>query len=113
MSKKYIVTTRGFRMLPSYFEAIDPMPSKIRLQLYDSLMRFGFCLVEPSPDMDPVTLAIFAALRPTLERSVHHFQAQYENGCRGGRPEGVRPQSSEQSESGDNTEKAQGYTPVR
>ena len=114
MSKRYIATTRGCRLLPSYYECIRPLNGKIRLQLYDSVMDFVFQQTEPDPNLEPVALAVFAALRPTLERSVRHFQAQYENGCKGGRPEGAGPQdadrrtrSGEQNEPGDNPEETQ------
>ena len=114
MSQKYTATTRGCRLLPSYYEAIRPMPNRIRLQIYDCLMDYAFQRADPEPHLDPVALGVFSALRPTLERSVNHLQAQYENGCKGGRPEGVRPQaadrstqSSEQSEAGDNPDETQ------
>lgn len=86
MRKTYIAATRGCRLLPSYYEAIRPLPAKARLQLYDSLMDYVFQRQEPDPDLSPTALAVFNVMRPNLDNSVNHLQKQYENGIKGGRP---------------------------
>ena len=37
-----IAKTNGFRLLPSYYEAIRDLPDAERLLLYDAVFDFGF-----------------------------------------------------------------------
>ena len=76
MNKKE-ARTAGFRMLPSYYEAIRNLPDDARLKLYDAVCDFGFG--NDPPELDALTAAFFLLMRPTLEKSIRYFEKQKEN----------------------------------
>ena len=57
------VQSRGFHVLPSYYEAIRDLPDKERFPLYDALFDYGFEGAEPE-NLSPVGQAIFSLIRP-------------------------------------------------
>lgn len=76
--------TYGFRMLPSYYEAIRDLPDPERLRMYDAIMDYGF---GNAPGQLPASLrGIFGLIRPTLAKSIKFEAKQVENGKKGGRP---------------------------
>ena len=72
-----ISKTRGFRMLPSYYEAIRVLPKGERLALYDAIFDFGF---GNEPAELPMHLrAYFTLMAPSIEKSVLFFERQKAN----------------------------------
>ena len=69
--------TGGFRMLPSYYDAIRNLPDRERWRLYDAIFDFGFGN-EPEP-LPPMSTALFTVIRPSLEKSVRFFEKQKAN----------------------------------
>ena len=76
--------TEGFRVLPSYFEAIRPLPDAERLALYDAIWDFGFG--NEVSELPPLLAGYFGLIRPSLEKSIRFETKQRENGSKGGRP---------------------------
>lgn len=72
-------------MLPSYYEALRPLPDDMRLQLYDAIFDYAFRGTEPE-GLSPVLNGYFALLRPNLDSSIKHYAASVGNGKKGGRP---------------------------
>lgn len=76
--------TNGFRVLPSYFEAIRDLPDAERLILYDAVWDFGFG--NSVGELPPLLTSIFCLIKPTLEKSMVFEAKQKANGQKGGRP---------------------------
>lgn len=85
---------RGFVILPSYYEALRNLPDDTRLSLYDAMLDFGFTGKEPD-NLNAIEMAIFSLMRPNIESSVEKYEAQYKNGCKGGRPKKANENPSE------------------
>ena len=75
----------GFTMLPSYYDALRPLPDDMRLQMYDAIFDYAFRGTEPE-GLSPVLNGYFALLRPNLDSSIKHYAASVGNGKKGGRP---------------------------
>ena len=71
---------RSFTVWPSYWEALHELNDGQRLKLYDAIFAFGTLGVEPFFE-DVVCKAVFAVIRPNIEKSVK----AHENGSIGGR----------------------------
>ena len=72
-------------MLPSYYDAIRPLPDEQRLALYDAIMDYAFSGKEPE-DLSPILKGYFVLLRPNIDSSARRYAASVENGKKGGRP---------------------------
>lgn len=69
----------GFLMLPSYYDAIRPLPDEQRLALYDAIMDYAFGGKEPE-DLSPILKGYFVLLRPNIDSSAKRYAASVENG---------------------------------
>lgn len=72
-------------MLPSYYDAIRPLPDDQRLALYDAIMDYAFGGKEPV-DLSPILNGYFVLLRPNIDSSAKRYSASIGNGKKGGRP---------------------------
>ena len=72
-------------MLPSYYDAIRPLPDEQRLALYDAIMDYAFGGKEPD-DLPPILKGYFVLLRPNINSSAKRYAASVGNGKKGGRP---------------------------
>lgn len=61
---------RCFTVWPSYYEAIQELSAQQRLDVYDAMFTYGILGEEPDFLTDPVSKAVFAAMRPNIESSV-------------------------------------------
>ena len=66
---------RCFTVWPSYLDAVENLSDEQRLDVYDAMFIFGIDGVEPDFLTDPASKAIFALLRPTIEKSVKEHAA--------------------------------------
>ncbi len=82
--KDYETHTNGFRMLPSYYKVIRPLPDRERLALYDAIMDFGFG--NNPAKLHPILNGYLQLMLPTSEKSVRFEEKQKANGRKGGRP---------------------------
>lgn len=80
----------GFLMLPSYYDAIRPLPDEQRLALYDAIMDYAFSGKEPD-DLSPILKGYFVLLRPNIDSSSKRYSASVGNGKKGGRPPKEKP----------------------
>lgn len=85
--------TNGFRLLPSYYEAIRDLPDEERLLLYDAVFDFGFG--NEVQELPPLLKSLFGLIVPTLERSIRFEEKQRRNGAKGGRPPKSRTKPTE------------------
>ena len=76
----------GFTMLPSYYEALRPLPDEMRLPLYDAVFDYAFTGKTPE-GLSPVLNGYFQLMRPNIDSSIRHYAASVENGKKGGRPQ--------------------------
>ena len=65
---------RGFRILPSYYDAIRPLPDAERLMLWDAIMDYGCTGI--ITELPPMVNAVFKCLAPNIAKSVKYFQDQ-------------------------------------
>lgn len=99
--------TYGFTFLPSYYEAIRPLPDEQRLLMYDAIMDYAIRGVAPE-NLSPILNGYFTLLRPNIDSSVKHYSASVENGKKGGRPPRDKPNKNPektQAKPGGNREK--------
>lgn len=75
----------GFTMLPSYYDALRPLPDKERLTMYDAIFGYVFEGKEPK-DLPAILNGYFLLLRPNIDSSIKRYAAAVENGKNGGRP---------------------------
>ena len=80
----------GFLMLPSYYDAIRPLPDNQRLALYDAIMDYAFGGKEPD-GLSPILKGYFVLLRPNIDSSSKRYSASVGNGKKGGRPPKGKP----------------------
>lgn len=85
--------TQGFRVLPSYYEAIRDLPDPERLQIYDAIFDFGFG--NEVKALPPLLNGYFMLMAPSLEKSVKFEEKQIANGKKGGRPQKPRQNPDE------------------
>ena len=85
--------TNGFRLLPSYYEAIRDLPDEERLLLYDAVFDFGFG--NEVQELPPLLKSLFGLIVPTLERSIRFEEKQRRNGAKGGRPSKTQTKAKE------------------
>ncbi len=91
----------GFTMLPSYYEALRPLPDEERLQMYDAVLDYAFTGKEPE-NLSPILNGYFILLRPNIDNSVKNYSASVTNGRKGG-----RPRKKTQTEPNENPEETQ------
>lgn len=72
-------------MLPSYYEALHPLPDEQRLKMYDAIFDFAFAGREPE-GLEPILNGYFLLLKPNIQSSIRHYKCSVENGEKGGRP---------------------------
>ena len=75
----------GFTMLPSYYDAIRPLPDNQRHALFDAIMDYAFRGIEPE-GLEPILQGYFRLLRPNIDSSIRTYSASVFNGKKGGRP---------------------------
>ena len=75
----------GFKMYPSYYEVIRPLPDDQRLAMLDAIMDYAFMGTEPN-GLSPVLNGYFTLIRPNIDKSVRQCNASVNNGGKGGRP---------------------------
>ena len=80
----------GFLMLPSYYDAIRPLPDDQRLALYDAIMDYALGEKEPE-GLPPILNGYFVLLRPNIDSSSKRYSASVGNGKKGGRPPKEKP----------------------
>lgn len=61
---------RCFTVWPSYLDVMAELDGEQRLDVYDAMFCFGLTGQEPDFLTDPVSKAVFAAMRPNIENSV-------------------------------------------
>lgn len=63
----------SFSFFANYLEVLDPLPDDVRLSLYDAIARYAIRGQEP--ELEPLAMAVFQALRPSIDKSRSHGKA--------------------------------------
>ena len=74
----------GFVFMPSYYDAIRPLPDEMRLRLYDAILDYGIEGVTPT--LEGIEQSMFALVKGNIDSSKSRYQACVANGKKGGRP---------------------------
>lgn len=82
--------TYGFTFLPSYYEAVRPLPNDQRLLMYDAILDYAIDGKMPQ-NLPPILNGYFTLLRPNIDSSIKHYSNSVENGKKGGRPPRKEP----------------------
>lgn len=96
---------KSFIMLPSYFEALRTLEDGDRLTMYDAVMSYVFEGREP--ELQGVLQSLFTLLRPNIDSFIRKYQANVENGRRGGRPRKHTPRGDHPEKPGRNPTETQ------
>lgn len=78
---------RGFTFYRSFLDGINALPESYHAPLYEAIVRYALDFQEPDfsgYENAFVYNAVWANIRPVLEKDIKHFVA----GCGGGAPEG-------------------------
>ena len=75
----------GFVFQRSYYEALRGLDDESRLAVLDAMTDYAFTGKEPE-NLQPLPLACFTLIRPTIDSSLSRYAACVANGKRGGRP---------------------------
>ena len=75
----------GFVFQRSYYEALRGLDDASRLAVLDAITDYAFTGKEPE-NLQPLPLACFTLIRPTIDSSLTRYAACVANGKRGGRP---------------------------
>jgi len=76
------IERKGFTFLRSYYESAIKLPDKQRLAVYDAIVKYSFEGAVPAPRTGcAIADAVFALIRPSLDKSLSKSEA----GAKGGR----------------------------
>lgn len=75
----------SFVFYRSFYDAIQNIPKDSQLELYSALFEYAFNGEEPEFS-DGIAKALFVLIKPNIDSANARYQANYENGKKGGRP---------------------------
>ncbi len=75
----------GFVVLPSYVDSINLLPEERRWPFFVELFKYRMDGTEPKPRTDLEQMALINIF-PVIDKSVERYNANKENGMKGGRP---------------------------
>lgn len=78
---------KGVVIQQSFYEAAQILAPMERLQLYESVFRYGLEGIEPE-GLSPVSNSLFTLIRPNVDASGNRYAARCENAAKGGAPKG-------------------------
>ena len=84
----------GFVFQRSYYEALRGLDDASRLAVLDAITDYAFTGKEPE-NLQPLPLACFTLIRPTIDSSLSRYAACVANGKRGGRPKKPKENQAE------------------
>ena len=89
-----VYTERGVLIYSSFYEAMQVLPDKERLQLYDGICSYSLYGTVPKL-RSPLTVSLFKLMRPNIDSAARRYQTAVRNGKKGGRPKKENPPVSE------------------
>lgn len=75
----------SFVFYRSFYDAAKNIPKDSQLELYSALFEYAFNGEEPEFS-DGIAKAMFVLIKPNIDSANARYQANYENGKKGGRP---------------------------
>ena len=76
--------SRGVLIQASFYEAMQYLPDKERLQLYDGICAYMLEGILPE-NLSPIAKSMFILMKPNMDSSVRKYAASVSNGKKGGR----------------------------
>lgn len=76
----------SFIFYRSFYEAIREIPEENQLDVYNAIINYG--LNQEEIELKGVSKAIFSLVKPNIEAATKRYDAQIENGKKGGAPKG-------------------------
>ena len=86
----------SFVFYRSFLEATEGLPADIRLEVYDTILRYGINGIEPK-NLSPYANLAFTLIKPILEANNKRYENGKkggESGKKGGRPKKEKPQNN-------------------
>jgi hypothetical protein len=75
----------SFVFYGSFYEAIKELPEPAQLELYGAICEYA--LYDNEPDyLSAISKAMFALMKPNIDKAAARYQKNIENGKKGGRP---------------------------
>lgn len=89
-----VYSEKGILIYGSFYEAMQILPDKERLQLYDSICSYSLYGTVPKL-RSPLTASMFKLMQPNIDATARRYQIAVRNGKKGGRPKKEKPPVSE------------------
>ena len=76
--------SKGVLIQASFYEAMQVLPDRERLQLYDGICAYTLEGILPE-NLSPVAMSMFILMKPNIDSSAKKYSASVTNGKKGGR----------------------------
>lgn len=74
----------SFIFFRSFYDSINALPEEMQLEVYRTICEYGFNGIEPQEN--GIAKALFISIKPNMDNSSKKYEANIENGKKGGRP---------------------------
>ena len=96
--------SKGVLIQASFYEAMQVLPDRERLQLYDGICAYTLEGILPE-NLSPVAMSMFILMKPNIDSSAKKYSASVTNGKKGGRKAQNRNENQEEKPSQNQKEK--------
>ena len=96
--------SKGVLIQASFYEAMQVLPDRERLQLYDGICAYTLEGILPE-NLSPVAMSMFILMKPNIDSSAKKYSASVTNGKKGGRKAQNRNENQEEKPSENQEEK--------
>ena len=90
--------SKGVLIQASFYEAMQVLPDRERLQLYDGICAYTLEGILPE-NLSPVAMSMFILMKPNIDSSAKKYSASVTNGKKGGRKAQNRNENQEEKPS--------------
>lgn len=111
---------KSFIFYSSYYEAISELPANEQGAVYKAIIDYG--IAKKEPNLKGIANAMFKLIKPTIDAALNRYDANVENGKKGGRPSKTQTESEtqpndnptiSQEKPNDNPQETQSITQVK
>ena len=85
------VSRNSFVFYASFYEALENLPAENQLELYTAICKYS--LYDETPEMSGISKAMFTLMKPNIDAATKRYDANAENGKKGGRPKKSQPET--------------------
>lgn len=97
----------SFIFFRSFYDSINALPEEMQLEVYRTICEYGFNGIEPQEN--GISKALFISIKPNMDNSSKKYEANIENGKKGGRP---KKNTEETQNNPSETELKPNYNPM-